>query len=154
MDLEVFHTATLGTTAVESFVKDCFYTRKLHSSRLEPYCEDRDILRKKKNPATNQRIKVFSKQVFQCCCNQTESQAHRMDEAGRDPWRLSSPMPVRKQGLLEQVAQGCSSTKPVVSPVLLEHGPPAFYKTSQTLVKWTLMVRSMDFLRLEYEVCW
>lgn len=58
-----------------------------------------------------------------------------MDEAGRHPWRLSSPMPVLKQGLLEQVAQGCSSTKPVVSPVLLEHGPPSFYKTSQTLVK-------------------
>lgn len=49
MGLEVFHTATLGTTAVESFVKDCFYSRKWHSSRLEPYCEDRDVLRKNNN---------------------------------------------------------------------------------------------------------
>lgn len=58
-----------------------------------------------------------------------------MDEAGRDPWRSSSPTPMLRQGLLEQVAQGCSSTKPVGSPILLEHGPPAFYKSSQTLKK-------------------
>ena len=150
MDLEFFHTATLGTTTVESFVKDCFYTRKLHSSRSEPYCEDRDVLRKKtNNKPTHESV---LKTIFQYCWNQTESQAHRMDEAGRDPWRSSSPTPMLKQDLLEQVAQGCSSIKPVVSPVLLDYGPPAFYKSSQTLVKQTLMVRNMDLLRLEYEV--
>jgi len=64
MDLEVFDAATLGTTAVKSLVKDCFYTRKWHSSRLEPYCKDRDVLRKKKT-TTSLHTKVFSKHVFQ-----------------------------------------------------------------------------------------
>jgi len=56
------------------------------------------------------------------------------------------------QGLLERVAQGCLSTKPVVSLLPLNHGPPAFYKSSWTLVKWTLIVRTTNLLRLEYEV--
>lgn len=47
MDLEVFHRAILETTTVESFVKECFHTGKLHSSRLEPYCEGGNVLRKK-----------------------------------------------------------------------------------------------------------
>lgn len=131
-----------------------FYTRKNYTlADWNHIMSIRSYWGEKNSKVKPTHINVFKTNVS-ILLQPNKIAAYRMDEAGNIP---GSHLVPHSHAQEEPPRAGCSGLPILTNCFSLippEHDPPAFYKSPQMLLEQTLIVRTVNLLKLQYEVYW